>query len=156
MSYAPRLFGKRHRHDPAMFGIFIHGGSNTQPKWHAHDDATRRYQCNRFSLTIPTRTPSLSDDSPEMIAIRDLKLDLASQPTFRLAVCQARKLRAAFPALAECPIYACTDFMFARDGFHKKGQRPSSGTLAVQLIAPRDHRGQKVARTLRRHSLHAK
>lgn len=134
MSYLPRTTGKRFRHDPARFGIFIMGGSNYTPKWDSETSDIRRMHCNRFTLTLPTCTPSLPDTSPEMEAARSLRLE--AQPTFRLAVIQARKLREAFPYLAECGIYACTDFQLEANAYARtKGRRVSSGRIAVQLIA---------------------
>lgn len=127
MSYAQRTGGDRWKHDPACHGIFIHGGSNTTPKWDSHNCLERRQHCNRFGLTIPTSTKTHKDDSPEMLTLRDLDRSF-SEPTFQRILARAIKLRRDHPVLLSCPIYACTDFCYA--------DSHSSGRVLVQLVAP--------------------
>jgi hypothetical protein len=114
------------RHDPATFGIFIHGGSSMFPFFKPTDcipwetKQSQRYSANRFSLTIPTRTRK----GKEIVEFgNSSRPDPA--PTFFKAVEVAKAYRIANPAWADCPIYACTDMLM---------KTRSSGEIGLQLI----------------------
>ena len=117
------------RHDPARFGIFIHGGSSVFPFVKPTDTLPwevaqgQRYSANRFSLTIPTRDRT-GKDIPDSARSTE---GLPKCPTFNRAVTMARKLREDRPELAACPIYACTDMLMCDR---------CSGKAGVQLILP--------------------
>lgn len=119
MSYSKRLHGPRgYNHDPSSHGIFIHGGTCLM---HGRNDPfAHSASPNRFSLTFPLvegdRISSFSKSvNPD-------------HPTFQRALDHAIAMREAIPALAICPIYACTDMI------HEK---PYMGKLEVQLVSPR-------------------
>ncbi len=114
---------KDFRHDPAVTGIFIHGGSSLFPTHHRDCKGweyvqQQRFSANRFSITIPTRNPNgkeiPSHPSPP------------PEPTFQRAVQRAVKFREEHPDLAGCPIYACTDVLM---------DKPWSGKTGVQRVA---------------------
>jgi hypothetical protein len=116
------------RHDPAHFGIFIHGGSSIFPfikptetvPWEVK--GSQRYNANRFSLTLPTR-----NRKGQEIREHGNTPTPDPAPTFQKAVEVAKAFRVSHPAWADCPIYACTDNMMVSR---------SSGIIAVQLITP--------------------
>ena len=133
MPYAHRTGGKRHRHDPADAGIFIQGGSNVFPATKPDDrysDCYHREQekrgANSFHITTPLRNRK-GEEIPESVPATFSDQWMNPFPTFNLALAYAKTLRASFPILADCHIYACTDCVM---------ESRCSGRFAVQLVSP--------------------
>ena len=120
------------RHDPAHFGIFIHGGSSIFPfikptetvPWEVK--GSQRYNANRFSLTLPTRNRK-GQEIPDSVPASISDQWYHPFPTFALALAYAKTMRVKHPILADCHIYACTDCVM---------ESSSSGRCAVQLVSP--------------------
>jgi len=121
--------GNRAKHDPAVAGIFVHGGTcNAGPFAKTPGGMSG---ANHFSISLPTqnkRGEEFNWSAKARHGQPTLEWEATGQnhPTFQRAVTHAVKVRQACPELAACDIYACTDMHM---------DTPSSGQYKIQRVA---------------------